>query len=124
MHVLCDYCGQKAVLQSGKHIYPSRPDLWGKKFYVCDPCEAWVGCHSGKRNAPLGRLAKADLRKAKMVAHAALDPHWKSGRMSRSAAYARLAKDLGLPESKCHIGTFDVQTCEAVVAVCGGWYGR
>jgi len=64
---------------------------------------------------PLGRLANAELRAAKRAAHAAFDPIWKGGDMSRHAAYGWLAKQLGISRANCHIGMFDVDGCEAVV---------
>jgi hypothetical protein len=84
--------------------------LHGKRFYSCQPCGAWVGCHPGTVK-PLGRLANAELRKAKMHVHAVFDPLWKSGAMSRSEAYRRLSDALGLPASETHVGMFDVETC-------------
>ena len=113
----CPYCNHPAPLVSGDAIYPHRPDLYVKKFYLCKPCKAYVGCHQGTEN-PLGRLADADLRRAKVAAHAAFDPIWKEGTMSRSAAYAWLAAKLGVKPRDCHIGMFDVSTCEAVIRVC------
>jgi hypothetical protein len=56
-----------------------------------------------------------------MAAHAAFDPHWKGKRMSRSDAYGRLAVAMGIPARDCHIGMFDVNQCERVVEICGGW---
>jgi hypothetical protein len=121
----CDYCSREAKLVNGRTIYPHRPDLAHKPFYHCDPCRAWVGCHPKPmrtRNGlpggyvPLGRLATAELRKAKMAAHAAFDPLWKSGGMSRQSAYAWLAGALGISADNCHIGMFDLDGCRAVVA--------
>jgi hypothetical protein len=51
-------------------------------------------------------------------AHAAFDPLWRSGEMSRNAAYRWLANELGLSREECHISLFDRATCERVVAVC------
>jgi hypothetical protein len=113
----CPYCDQPAVLVGGDHIYPRRPDLAHKRFWRCDPCDAHVGCHqTGGGTVPLGRLANAALRKAKMAAHAAFDPVWRDGRLSRREAYRRLAAALEIPVAKCHIGYFDVDRCEATVA--------
>lgn len=58
------------------------------------------------------------LAKARTEAHAAFDPMWKSGRMSRSRAYAWLAKQLGIPKHKCHMLQFDITMCSRVVAIC------
>ena len=116
MNVTCPYCDRVAKLVTGHAIYPHRPDLFGKKFYLCSPCGAWVGCHpNGRGDKPLGRLANAELRKAKQVAHAAFDPLWKSGMMSRASAYKRLAESMQISRDNCHIGMFDVEQCGAVV---------
>lgn len=114
--VVCDYCRAAARLTTGREVYPHRPDLFAKPFYVCTPCDARVGCHPGTNNV-LGRLANAELRGAKQAAHAALDPLWRSGQFKRKDAYYRLSKALGIAFADCHIGMFDVETCRRVVAV-------
>lgn len=111
----CNYCNKKAVRVGGDVIYPHRPDLAQKQFYQCAPCSAYVGCHPSTIK-PLGRLANAELRRAKQDAHAAFDPLWKGGAMKRTAAYKWLAESLGLPSKEAHVGMFDVATCNAVVA--------
>lgn len=121
--VLCNYCLKPAKLVTGADIYPHRPDLYSKQFWECKPCDARVGCHApnkgyGDGSRPLGRLANAELRAAKSAAHAAFDPIWKSGCVSRGVAYRRLAAALAIDKSKCHIGEFDVQTCKQVVELC------
>ena len=113
----CDYCGRKAVLTTGDVVYPHRPDLRGRVFWVCEPCDARVGCHPDTAT-PLGRMANADLRAAKQEAHKVFDPIWKDGRRSRSDAYTWLAYKLGISKSKCHIGLFDIAMCRKVVEVC------
>jgi hypothetical protein len=77
-----------------------------------------VGCHKGT-TLPLGRLANAELRKAKMDAHAAFDPMWRNGAMSRGRAYGWLAKQLGIDKKRCHIGYFSLEECRRVMEVCG-----
>lgn len=129
MKVSCPYCGKHANLVGGDAIYPHRRDLYDLMFWQCAPCDAYVGCHKhgatvlvNKRQVrsdgtlPLGRLANAELRAAKSAAHRAFDPIWKSGQLSRSAAYGWLAETLGMQKSECHIGMFDVGQCQAVVA--------
>lgn len=101
-------------------IYPHRPDLAHKKFYSCVPCGAWVGCHPSTEK-PLGRLANTELRQAKMDAHNAFDPFWKSNgfhgqKLKRSAAYKWLAQRLGVEH--IHIGECDVEMCHRVVEAC------
>ena len=115
--VFCPYCGKPAKLASGRDVYPNRRELWSKLFYLCKPCGAYVGCHR-RTDKPLGRLANLELRRAKMGAHAAFDPLWQGGSMTRSEAYAWLARKLNITEDECHIGMFDVKTCRHAIAVC------
>ena len=120
MRVICHYCDKPAALVTGSAIYPHRPDLFALKFWRCDPCDAHVGCHAagkgqGDGTQPLGRLANAELRRAKSRAHAAFDPLWKSRQMNRRDAYYWLSRQLGISFANCHIGMFDVEQCKAVV---------
>ena len=114
LNILCDYCGRPAEKATGKDIYPRRPDLYHLRFYRCKPCGAHVGCHANSEK-PLGRLANAELRQAKMKAHAAFDPLWRSREMSRRGAYRWLSKVLGVEAQHCHIGMFDLIQCQRVV---------
>lgn len=115
--VACDYCGRRAPLVTGREVYPHRPDLHAKQFYQCRPCGAYVGVHPNTTK-PLGRLANAELRRAKMSVHAAFDPIWKEGGRRRGDAYAWLARELGISRSQCHVGMFDLETCRRAIAAC------
>jgi hypothetical protein len=121
----CPYCGQPAVLISSGPSY--RPEYG--PYWCCAPCDARVGVHRGTIR-PLGRLANAELRVARIRAHAAFDPLWQRThtayperrtnrnmlkRIGRNRAYAWLAEKMGLPVSACHIGEFDVEQCSRVV---------
>lgn len=117
MKPICPYCANVSELVSGNVVYPHRKDLHAKPFWRCEPCGAYVGCHPNTER-PLGRLADAQLRKAKMRAHAAFDPIWKLRKMNRSSAYHWLSKQLGIPQSETHIGMMDAPTCERVVSIC------
>ena len=117
--VVCPYCGVAADLVTGEAIYPHRPDLAEKQFWLCRPCQAWVGCHPGTTRS-LGRLANSELRRLKSAAHAAFDPLWKDGGMKRGDAYGWLAGQLGIPRPDCHIGEFDEAMCRRVAEVCSG----
>ena len=68
--------------------------------------------HYGKAAEP-----GSDLAKARIAAHAAFDPLWQSGRMTRSRAYSELARRLGIPKHQAHMKMFDKATCERVVAL-------
>lgn len=120
--MICPYCNNEARLVGGDAIYPHRPDLYRLRFWQCAPCDAYVGCHKGTEQ-PLGRLANAELRRAKMLAHAAFDPRWrtrdkKQRPKTRGEAYSWLAKRLGVDRADCHIGMFDLEQCQQVVQVC------
>lgn len=134
MTVVCPYCDRPAKLLTGLQLYPHRQDLADQKFWRCPPCEAHVGCHrpgawvwvGGRRvtsdgTLPLGRLANAELRRAKHAAHEAFDPLWKPRRMTRQGAYVWLANRLGISVENCHIGMFDIDRCRAVVEAVREW---
>ncbi len=119
--VICPYCDVGAKLVDSKIVYGGRSYgmIWLCSNYP--DCDAYVGVHRGTKK-PLGRMANAKLRKAKMAAHAAFDRHWKSWdltrRMGRNEAYRVLAEALGICVKNCHIGMFDVDECNRVVEVC------
>ena len=115
---VCPHCGATAILVLGKQLYPHRPDLGAKVFWLCPPCKAHVGCHPGT-SKPLGAPSNAELRRAKMAAHDAFDKLWISREPgSRGRAYQWLADHLGIPKAKTHIGWFDIETCRRVVEIC------
>lgn len=60
----------------------------------------------------------SELAQARCAAHAAFDPVWKDGAVSRTQAYKWLGRKLGLGKDNTHIGMFDVQTCAKVVELC------
>lgn len=69
----------------------------------------------GKAAVPGSALAQA-----RQAAHAAFDPKWQRGRMTRSQAYMWLAVRLGISKTECHILNFDIAKCERVIEICGG----
>ena len=119
--VHCPYCGARAVLVDSAEVYNGRSygDIW-----LCRPCGAWVGVHANSSTyQPLGRLANASLRCAKMTAHAAFDPLWRQPPNvaqpgARKRAYAWLAAAMGLTAKQTHIGAFDETQCARVVELC------
>lgn len=99
--------------------------LWkdgvGRLFYSCirwPKCQATHGAHPDGR--PLGVPGNKETKAARIRAHAALEPFVK--KYGRKAVYVVLGKALGIPEDRvqkdCHIGMFDVATCEKVVEIC------
>jgi hypothetical protein len=112
----CIECGSLAALVSGGVIYPHRPDLFQKRFWLCE-CGAYCGCH-GYTTRPLGFPCGPETRQARMAAHDAFDPLWRSRRMGRRDAYTWLSKAMGLPPEQTHIGMMTREQAREVVAHC------
>lgn len=110
---VCPYCGSTSTLQDSAVIY-------GRSYgpsWICPnypECDSYVGCHP-HTNIPLGRMANKELRRAKNAAHAAFDPLWKRGHMSRGEAYRWISDQMGF---QVHVGELDVDQCRQVVALC------
>lgn len=107
--VKCGECGAPMRLKT------SRFGL----FYSCRTWPACDGTHGAHPDGePLGVPADKATKLARRRAHELFDQLYvRRGRMSRSDAYAWLAKRLKLTKDECHIGRFDVARCERVVAV-------
>lgn len=111
----CPYCRRSAELTTSAKIYGNNDKDFGM-FWVCWPCDAYVGCHKNSpTHAPLGRLANKELRRWKQKAHAAFDPMWRRDGMSRSEAYQFMADAMGITKEEAHIGKFDVEQCKKLV---------
>lgn len=104
----CEDCGRFARLQSGKRVYPGRPDIHERLYWVC-VCGARCGTYKGTA-VPLGTPGGITVRNARMRAHSKFDPLWKGEHMSRGAAYAWLADAMGMHPDECHIGQMDAPT--------------
>jgi len=123
MGVKCNYCGEQAELVTGDVVYPHREDLAHLKLWVCNDCDARVGCH-GNSDKPMGNLANTELRLARSLAHQSFDPIWKGNYKSRTNAYSWLAYKLKISKEKCHIGMFDISTCNKTIAICNEYYNK
>lgn len=123
---ICPYCKNPTEYVNSREVYQTKS--YGM-IYLCRPCNAYVGTHKGTDNA-LGRLANADLRKAKMEAHYWFDkiarekgvindvwPVFVKKITNRNKAYLWLSKQLGINIDDCHIGMFDEQMCQRVVEI-------
>lgn len=122
--VRCQYCNAISKVVQGGVLYGAGHKLSHKEFYYCEPCEAWVGMHDINKK-PFGTLAKSDLRKKRVLAHAEFDKVWKakilegySKTAARQEAYEWLSKSLDIPINQCHIGFFNVGECNKTIAVC------
>lgn len=123
---ICPYCSNKTEYVDSSEVYGNKS--YGM-IYLCRPCTAYVGVHKGTDNA-LGRLANADLRKAKMEAHHWFDqiakaegvinevwPVFIKNISNRNKAYLWLSKHLNISTDDCHIGMFDIEMCNQVIEI-------
>lgn len=121
MTVICPYCGSEAKLVGGSMVYPHRKDLYHLKFWLCAPCDAFVGTHKDSpQHHPLGTLAGPQLREMRKKAHALFDPKWKKGNRTRKEAYIWLSTQLKISIKKCHIASFNFEMCKKVIRACEG----
>lgn len=114
---ICPNCSSAVELVSNRVIYGREFGEWPWAYRcVDDVCDSHVGLHPFT-GIPLGTLANAATRAARMRAKAAFNPLWHDGgQLTRSAAYAWLARQLGIVDvTTCHIGWFDIATCDRVV---------
>ena len=117
---ICRYCGGVIRLVPARKIYRASTDrlgLTGENIYLCQNCNARVGCHKGTTRA-LGNVANEVLRLKRMEVHRVFDALWKSGRMTRSGAYRWLAGELHLRPDRAHIGGFEMDQCQKVIELC------
>lgn len=120
----CPYCDRPTNKLNGRELYGS--DAYADKmFIVCRRCNAWVGCHPNGQ--PMGTLANASLRKARVRAHEQFDQIWRRQiterptlnlKLARHEAYRWLAKQMGLVVDQCHIAYFTEEQCDEVVLIC------
>lgn len=123
--VHCPYCERPSMRMTGRELHPTRHDLAEKHFHVCRNCDAWIGCRDGTWE-PLGRLANAELRRAKQDVHIALEPIWQSAMTmhnwtkskARNLAYIWLATEMSIPNGRANIGDFDLDQCKLVKLIC------
>ena len=117
---ICRYCGGVIRLEPARKIYGASTDRLGlanEKIYLCQNCNARVGCHKGT-NRPLGNVANEVLRLKRRETHLVFDGFWKGIGMSRTQAYKWLANRMDLPEKEAHIGGFEMDQCQQVIELC------
>ena len=112
MEMACPYCGKPAEWVDNAERYGRR---YGKSWmcWWCRGCDAYVGCHRNTR-VPLGTMADANTRMWRTRAHAAIDPLWKGGHMSRSKMYDWLSERLG---RDVHVGSSSAAECREIIGI-------
>jgi uncharacterized protein DUF3268 len=116
---VCPRCKSSVEIVNNDVIYGRSYGEW-PWAYKCanEACDCYVGMHPFT-DIPLGTLADMATRDARKEAKAAFNPIWERGGMTRSEAYAWLADKLCIANvGECHIGWFDVETCNRVIDVC------
>jgi len=99
MELWCCQCQRNvtARLTSGTETYPHRPDLADLTRWICDTCKNHVGTHhkTTTPTKPLGNIPSLEVKKARILIHALIDPAWQSGKVPRKKLYDKLSQRLG-----------------------------
>lgn len=64
-------------------------------------------------------LATAEMHLARREAHAAFDPIWEGGEVTRTRAYHALSKVLGIDGKDCHISTMPLELLKRIPELVG-----
>ncbi len=114
----CNCCGREGVvIKSNAEIYGRAYGEW-PWVYICEGCGSYVGMHPFT-DIPLGTLADladAATREARKECKAPFEALHRTGKMTRSDAYQKLADKLGIPKEECHFGWFDAAMCKKAAA--------
>ena len=112
--LICPRCGAEAELRDNADIYNG---VSHGLAYICGNfpgCDTYVGANR-RTLLPLGTMADRRTRMLRRQCHERFDPRWRSGDMSRKAAYAWMGSVLGLEDP--HIGQFDAAQCRRLLAI-------
>ena len=96
VNIKCPYCHSQAFLRSASMVHGGAYRQPGEEVYVCaryPACDSYVSAHRRTR-LPMGTLANRPLRVKRMEAHESFNRLWKSGMMTRTAAYRWLQVQL------------------------------
>lgn len=111
----CDNClTENVYLTTNREAYGPHAADPDTRIYRCRLCRASVGCHDGT-TAPMGYMADATTRQLRIRAHAAFDPLWRGGPLTRTKAYRMLAEHLGIIETACHIAELTPEQLHATI---------
>lgn len=123
--LVCAYCGKPTQYVDSAVVYGTSYGM----IYRCASCDAYVGVHKGTATA-LGRVANKELSAAKVRAHYYFNQLYTTNRIhtiwpariphttARSKAYLWLSRQMKIDPAYCHIGMFDCDQCNRVVALC------
>lgn len=114
--IKCDCCGSPRVNLQKRGYMGLRVTKEWDLIWHCLDCHALVGCHEGT-DIPLGLMADAMTRDARVQAHGVFDNLWRGRhrKMTRGEAYAWMARTLMIPPEAAHIGMLDERQCERLI---------
>lgn|SRR5574338_38327 len=105
----CGECGAPMQIRTAKK-FPG-------PFYGCTRFPECRGTHGAHRDGrPFGIPANKATKLARMRAHRIFDIIWKERTMSRAEAYAWMRRKMKLTDAEAHIGMFNLEQCEALIA--------
>lgn len=102
----------KCTVHSARELVPAETQFGIR--WECPVGGCTVVLWDGSTSTP----ADYATRQARIEAHEHFDRLWKSGVFSRNRAYRKLAKYLGLPKRKAHIGHFNIALCQRTIDFC------
>lgn len=84
--IYCCTCKTDVIARAtnGAETYPAREDLHDLKFFVCDKCLNFVGCHKNDGN-PLGVIPTKDFKMKRRQIHTFIDDLWKNENNTKDA---------------------------------------
>lgn len=106
--IYCTKCQKvvTATIATGLDIYPHRPDLYTKLFYVCPQCHNYVGTHSNGK--PLGTIPYPELRQWRNKVHNVIDKYWLPNKThKRVQLYKELSDFIGKEYHTGELNTID-----------------
>lgn len=100
MRIFCVECDKdiEAKTVTGSMVYPNNPKVRFDKFWMCNHCKNFVGCHkraNKNKMKPLGVIANKELKQARIMIHNLIDPIWRQEKMKRGEVYAVISSELG-----------------------------
>lgn len=122
----CPYCNSEVKFsQDSTFIYGRN---YGAVYHCINypSCDAYVGTHRNSKRS-LGRLADAELRKYKGIAHMYFDELWKMKKArgfknARDLGYEWLSEQMKKSKKDTHIGMFNIDECKKVIELCKPYY--
>lgn len=114
----CHCCGGPVKLTNNRDVYNGHSFGDWPYVYRCTQCQAYIGLHPDT-DLPLGVMAgRATVMARKEAKNAFLRLTGSRFHYDRSAAYAWLAKEMGISPTVCHFGMFDEQEAKRAGQVC------